>query len=350
MAPASEDDEDGEGDRPPQTAGTAAEKVHLVVAEDRGDVDRTMALLLSSILLVGVLMGIGTATAVTVTVRRGLRPLGRVASQAASIDEKSLAFRFPLDRLPSELVPICLRLNESLERLEGAFQRERRFTGDVAHELRTPIAELRSLADVALKWPDDPETSTVYFKDVQEIAKQMETMVTALLSLTRCQSGNLALYRESVLVSDVIREIWGRCEGQAADKALAVDFDVPAGVSLDTDRTILAAILGNLSANAVEYTPHGGAVAFRAEKSGTEMRLTITNDCDGLTMEDLPHLFEPFWRKDPARTDGSHCGLGLTLAEAYCKSMGWSIKAHLLRPCSLSITVVAPMSCVLTGP
>jgi two-component system sensor histidine kinase QseC len=94
-------------------------------------------------------MVVGTAVIVALTVRRGLRPLGRVAEEAATIDA-----------MPGALKPICLRLNDSLERLEAAFARERRFTADVAHELRTPIAELRCLADVALKWQGEPESGS----------------------------------------------------------------------------------------------------------------------------------------------------------------------------------------------
>ncbi|MHB8969164.1 MAG: ATP-binding protein [Pirellulaceae bacterium] len=350
-----DEDEEGAGDtvpelRAPPANEIPAEHVELVVVMDRGEVDRTMALLWSSILAVAVLLVAGTATIVTVIVRRGLRPLDRVASQAASIDESSLAHRFNLDRLPSELQPICLRLNELLQRLEVAFQRERRFAANIAHELRTPIAELRSLAEVVLKWPDDPETSIAYFHDVHEIARQMEATVITLLSLARCQSGRLTVSREQVLLSDTIREVWDRYQRPAADKGLAVVFDVPADMSWEADRAILDAILANLMANSVEHTSLGGTITIRAEQVCARTMLTITNDCEGLTAEDLPHLFEPFWRKDAARTDGSHCGLGLTLVKDYCQIMEWDIRADILRPDSLSLTIVAAHLPKLTRP
>jgi signal transduction histidine kinase len=85
----------------------------------------------------------------------GLSPLNQLANQAASITADSLATRFPTEIWPGELTPISSRLNDLLERLEQSFERERRFSADLAHELRTPIAELRSLAELALKWPED---------------------------------------------------------------------------------------------------------------------------------------------------------------------------------------------------
>ena len=93
------------------------------------------------------------------------------------------------------------------------------------------------------------------------------------------------------------------------------------------DRAILDAILANIMANSVEHTSLGGTITIRAEQVCARTMLTITNDCEGLTAEDLPHLFEPFSHKDAARTDGSHCGLGLTLVKDYCQSMEWDITA-----------------------
>jgi two-component system sensor histidine kinase QseC len=113
-----------------------------------------------------------------------LRPLSSLAKRAETIHASSLQLRFPTDNIPVELLPIAQRLNDLLARLEASFAREQRFSADVAHELRTPIAELRTLAEVALKWPDDVNQAAL--KEALNIALQMESVATGLMALARC--------------------------------------------------------------------------------------------------------------------------------------------------------------------
>ena len=270
FAPVAEDEDLAEGAASRKTNGTTSGKRVIVsVAQDRSELKQIMAVLFSALLGIAAFMAIGTVAVVGFVVRRGLSPLHGVASQAARIDAQTLGFRFSLAGLPGELQPICLRLNESLERLQEAFQRERRFTADVAHELRTPIAELRALAEVALKWDGDRETSLGYFKDARDIARQMEATVATLLSLARCQSGTMTVVRESVNLGEVIRKAWDGHQQEAAQRHLDVTFDLPERLLLDTDRTMLHAIMSNLFANAAQYTRIGGTVACKAVANGS---------------------------------------------------------------------------------
>ena len=212
----------------------------------------------------------------------------------------------------------------------------------MAHELRTPIAELRALADVALKWDGDRETSLGYFKDAQDVARQMERIVTTLLSLARCQSGTMTVVREGVNLGDLIREVWDGHRQAAAERHLAVTFDVAGQMVIETDRTMLHSIVSNLLANAAQYARVGGTVACRAVANGSGLKLTVTNDVDCLSPDDLPHMLEAFWRKDAARTDGSHCGLGLTLVAAYAAALGGKIEVSLLQHDTLCAALDLP--------
>jgi two-component system sensor histidine kinase QseC len=292
--------------------------VTLVVARDRGALDHTLAGIGTGLLLVGALVLAAAALLVTLAVRRGLAPLDAVGQQAASIDAASLQTRFSTDSLPAELRPITERLNDLLARLDEAFQRERRVTADIAHELRTPIAELRALTECGMKWPEEAS-----FRDAHQIALRMETLVTGLLALARHEAGHQSIAREAVALDKLVNEVWQPLAQRASERQLAVTIAV-AG-TWQTDPALLRLIVANLLANAVEYTPARGQLRI----VGTDASLEIANTVTGLTPEELPHLFERFWRKDAARADAGHSGLGLAVAQSAAAALGLQLTADM---------------------
>lgn len=292
--------------------------VTMVVARDRGALDRTLAGIGAGLLLIGGMALAATALIVSIAVRHGLAPLDAAGQQAAAIDASTLQMRFATDTMPVELRPIMARLNDLLARLDEAFQRERRVTADIAHELRTPIAELRALAEVGVKWPEEAT-----FQDTLQIAQRMETLVSGLLALARHDAGHQAVAREPVALRTVVDEVWAPLAQRARSRQLEVAMDVSG--QWTTDPMLLRMIVGNLLSNAVEYTSEHG----RIRVAGDESRLEVSNTTDQLTREDLPHLFERFWRKDAARTNDGHTGLGLTLARAGSTALGLQLSAEM---------------------
>jgi two-component system sensor histidine kinase QseC len=297
----------------------------LVVAADRHDLDATLATLATVLITAGLLTGLITVPLVRYAVQRGHAPLGQLAQQTAAITADSLQTRFPVATLPAELHPIARRLNDLLARLEDSFERERRFSADLAHELRTPLAELRTLAEVELAWPEGGEPAR--HAETLAIALQMETMVARLLELARCENGKVPLKLEAVPLAALVEEVWQVLAGRAKERELAIHFDIPPDAIILTDRAMLRAILVNLLANLVEYTPAGGRGEIRWHPKAGELK--FSNPAGDLTAADLPHLFERLWRKDPARSGGEHCGLGLALSRAMAKALGASLAARL---------------------
>jgi two-component system sensor histidine kinase QseC len=296
----------------------------VVVAADRRSLDQTLDTLATVLALTGLLTIAITVPVVNFSLRRGHAPLGRLARQAAAITADSLQTRFPVDSMPEELRPITSRLNDLLGRLEESFERERRFSADLAHELRTPLAELRSLAEVELAWPETEDAEK--HRETLDIALQMEAMVTRLLEMARGENRKIPLQSETVLMAPLLDEVWQPLAGRAERKQLAFTFNVPPDAVLQTDRTLFRSILANLLANAVEYTPQNGRGEINWKMDTGE--LTVSNTVHDLDAADVPHLFERLWRKDKSRTGGEHCGLGLALSRTFAGLLGFDLKAE----------------------
>jgi signal transduction histidine kinase len=325
-------DEDSDAPTAPHLPGA----VTLVVAHNRTELDERLRLLATTLLVVTGATVAAAAALVAMGVRRGLLPLASLAARAASIDATSLQSRFPTADTPEELLPICGRLNELLARLESSFDRERRFSADVAHELRTPIAELRSGLEVALKWPDDTSRA---LQDALATTLQMEGITTSLLALARHEAGLQPVSSAPVGIAESLRQAWQPLAGQAGEKGLSVTFDVTEDLRCQADALLLRLVLSNLLANAVEYSPPNSPVSCRATMADGSWLLSVSNGTVDLGAEDLPHLFERFWRKDPARSPAGRSGLGLALATACATAMGMRMAAQMPASTTLEITL-----------
>jgi signal transduction histidine kinase len=314
--------------RPPG-APPLTKEVILVAAFHRQELDQRLRYIGMVLLVGGLGMAAAAIVAVSFIVRRGLRPLSTVADRAATIDASSLQLRFPTENLPAELLPIATRLNDLLTRLEDSFARERRFSADVAHELRTPIAELRALAEVALKWPEDQQATQHALQDALAIALQMESIATGLIALARCEGNLLTVQSESVAIRALIQDVLTPLTASASAKQLDIALDLPKEACWYTDAAALRSIVANLVTNAIDYSPAASPIRVRLYKNGAGEELSIINQNVYLAPEDLPHLFERFWRKDPARSSQLNSGLGLALAKAYAQSLGMKLQAEL---------------------
>ena len=170
-------------------ASPSAVPVFLVVASDCSGLNEDLWQLVAIAAASGAVLLGATFWLIPRALREGLRPLERLGERAAAIDSHSLATRFSVSDLPEELRPIAIRLNDLLGRIEDSFERERRFSADLAHELRTPLAELRSLVECSLRWPEtrDPDEH----HEILAISGQMEGIVSHLLALARGEQGEV---------------------------------------------------------------------------------------------------------------------------------------------------------------
>jgi len=308
--------------------GREAVRLNLVVANNRAFVDiRSRQLVVT--LLIASLCGVFTTWFIVRSgVNRGLSPLNDLGNQLSGVEPQNIRLRVLSEEMPVELQPVSRALMELVERMEKGFERERRFSGDVAHEFRTPIAELRAMAEVAIRWPH--RASVDDYQDVLAISVRMEEMIEALLELSRVEGGSVMKDLSPVPLQAAILKCWEPYSEKAAAKHLELFCDVVDSVVVHANAGMLDLILKNLLENAVEYSPEGEQIVASLEMQGDQSAwFAIENLAVNLQFTDVDHLFERFWRGDDSRSNVRHTGLGLSLAYSCARTMGMELVASL---------------------
>lgn len=312
----------------------------VVVAGDLGQVAQTLGTVRNILISVGVFAFLAVLAGVPSVVWKSFRPLDRLSEDAAALDASRLNYRFKSEGLPTELHPIVARLNELFARLETAFDRERRFSADAAHELRTPLAELRSLAEIALKWPPSPAETRTAFEDTLAIARKLEVVVAGLLAIARSETGATIGNRSRVDLAALVRGQARRLSTDAERKNVQINIHAPDRFPVSSDAALLHTIVANLFDNAVEYSVPGGEIRLKLERlpDGTGF-FSMSNPAPDLSPEDIPLLFDRFWRKEISRSDSKHSGLGLSVVGAAATALGLTVVPGLSPPDRLVITM-----------
>lgn len=318
-------------------------QIELVVGRSTAEILATLTRIravLIGVCLLAVLLSIALAAWI---VRRSLRPVDELGRQIAQVGADGLAMRIVGTQTPTELAPIVSRLNDLLARLETAFERERRFTGDVAHELRTPLAGLRSKLELALSRDRTPETYQAALRDCLTIDLQMQRMVETLLGLARADAGLCELRHENVDVSQLARECWTPVAERALGRRLKVEWRLNGAGTVRTDRQRLSLVIHNILDNAVTYANDGGRLIIAAANANGSLELTFNNTGSRLGPDQVRHVFDRFWRGDSSRSlTAGHVGLGLPLCKAVIEELGGSIRAAVSEGGEFTIEIQVP--------
>ena len=298
----------------------------IAVACETASMDGMLARLGQLLVAVGVVTSGLLAAIMSWVVRRGLAPLGSLAARIDSIGEADLSARIDLPGCPRELGVVVERTNEMLGRLEAAVAREKGFTADAAHELRTPLSGLRATLEVALSRPRESAEYRRAMDECLAIARQMQTMVGNLLDLARLDAAPAGLDLRRVAVADLLAESWKPLEQRARQRGLRIAEPQANGVCVHTDREKLQQVLCNLLDNAVSYADEGGVIEAMVGQAAERVSITIRNSGSTVPPGLAARVFDRFWRGDAARHDtGLHCGLGLALCRRLVEVLGGTI-------------------------
>ena len=313
-----------EGPDRPQAA-----RVMIVVARGVEDLIAAERMVLLSCLATAgtllVLLSVSTWRAVS----RALKPADRLASTLRKLDVDHLPEKIEFGPLPAELQPVARTTQELVRRLDEALQRERRTTANIAHELRTPISELVTVSEVALHEDEDQLAQREAIETIRTVAWRMGRMVSSLLKLARLESEDPPAIREQVDLPELVRAVHQGLTLSHNGSEPEVVLDLPPAGSLaavvEVDPDALSIVVTNLLENALHYGSREQAVVVDLALNGNGARLRIRNHIEDLDPLDVKRFREPFWRKDRARSDQDHSGLGLALAQVVSEQSGWSI-------------------------
>jgi signal transduction histidine kinase len=314
----------------------------LIVARERERLDGDVRRLERWVAGVGVGLMLALAGLTQLGLRLGLRSLDRLTRQVRALDVTSLGTRVAVEAPPAEIAVVVEQVNALLDRLEAGFRRERRLSSDIAHELKTPIAELRNLTEIGGRWPGDRAAARRFFEDARLIALQMERVVVHLVALARYDEGGEPVRLAPVLIAELVEAAWKSVAREATARRVECRQEISPALRFQTDPDKLALIVGNLLSNAVTYSPPGSAVVCTSAEGNGRASVTFSNRSENLEPPDLAVMFDRFWRKDEARTGGHHVGLGLALVRAMADLLAIRIDTRLDPDRTFRITLSVP--------
>jgi signal transduction histidine kinase len=301
--------------------------LRMIMARERESLDKQLAQS-SQILFIG--MGsvwLMMIIFLSLLIRRNLSPLSLLAKEVKLIGSESLDHRIGSKGLEiEELSPIINQINNLLARIESAFRREKQFSAHVAHELRTPVAELRSLAAVSQRFIGNSNKLRPLLEDLESLGSQMQEMIISLLSLARSENETsdlkqLAVEFPSWLIA-LEAEFDESCRG-------SLEWQDSATLIVYTDPAALRMLFRNLVCNAVQHgiREESIKISWRAERN--TVTLQVSNSAPVLAKDDLDKLTNRFWRGDSSRKEDGHLGLGLSICRALAAKLQLQLELEL---------------------
>ncbi|MDQ0080821.1 two-component system OmpR family sensor kinase [Variovorax boronicumulans] len=328
---------DGFGEEPtrmvsvPVPGRGASSLLAVQVAGSLDDVNRTVAMASVLFLILGgaLLLALGAAGALIT--RRAFGAIDDVVQQAHRIGDANLGERLPHPGTNDEIGRLVDTLNAMLARIEQGMEAQRRFTADASHELRSPLSRLRTELELALRRPREPVAYVETLHSSLEEVESLTLLVEELLVLARLDAGQERDAAETVSLNVLAEEAVRRLEPMARERRLEISLEPAPPVAARVARGAASLALANLLDNALKFSPAGTTVrvSLRADVEVNEAVISVADSGPGIRGDELPHLFERFYRGATARSDEKTpgLGLGLALSQAVVHAHGGRIEA-----------------------
>ncbi len=297
------------------------------VASSLASVDDALAVVRRALLIGSLLSLVLAAIGGHVLARAALRPIAAITETAHRItDARDLSQRIPVTLHTDELGQLTDTINDMLGRLEEAFEAQQRLVADVSHELRTPLTTIQGNLDLLRRGAiQDPALRGEALRAIGDETARMRRLVSDLLLLAQADAG-LQLHRQPVELDTLLLEVYRQAQVMADGVTVRLGAEDQAVVLGDADR--LKQLLLNLVVNALNYTPAGGAVTLTLRRSNGWVQVVVADTGVGIEADDLPHIFDRFYRADRSRSRSGGSGLGLSIAQWIAHAHGGRIEVE----------------------
>jgi signal transduction histidine kinase len=312
-----------------------------LVAEQQQVQDAALRTLLAQCLGAAGIVGVLALGAGWLMAGRVLRPLHRITATARSVADRSLGERIRLTGPPDELKELADTFDAMLERLDRAFDGQRRFVANASHELRTPLTVSRTLIQVALGRPDCPPELRRLGTDLLAVNTQQEELTDGLLALARSEHLHADDTAHNALdLADIAREAVAGCGAEGATRRIRLAAEYRAAPTVG-DRVLLGLVVRNLVLNAVRHNHEHGWVRVRTGGADGAAQLTVDNTGPVVPDEEIEEIFQPFHRLGASRT-GAGAGLGLSIVRSVVHAHGGRVSARPRAGGGLTVRVRLP--------
>jgi two-component system, OmpR family, sensor kinase len=276
---------------------------------------------------------------------RAIQPIAAISRTASRIAEGNLSERIDTSGTDSELDQLSLVLNQTFERLNDAFERQKQFTADASHELRTPVTILLAETQRILKRDRTPAEYQDALRTCQETAERMRHLIEDLLVMARQEAAGAQASRQTCDLSAILRNTSAQLQPLAATRGITQEIHLQPAFCR-ADPASIAILAANLVGNALQHHRVGMPDSFIRLTTGyddDQVFFSVTDNGPGIPVEDQPHIFERFYRVDKARTgDTGHTGLGLAIARTIARNHGGEITLRSTPGQGTSFTVTFP--------
>lgn len=333
-------------DRPNPIPGSNISRIIAALPTDVAELPSQ--LLVGTMIMLAPIIFIISMIVAYLVVGNAFRPVDQLINEVEAItDGRSLHRRLPADASNDELSRLGLTVNAMLSRLETSFAALRRFTADASHELKTPLTVLRADVERAMHPKTTRVERMVALEEALQETARMADLVDSLLTLARADEGRFDVHRTPVEVEALMREVYETAVILGEDAGLAISMPSLENAIVMGDRTRLRQLLLNLVTNAIKYTPRGGRVDVSVTRRlNDEIGIVVRDTGVGIAANDLPHIFDRFWRADRARSRASErggFGLGLSISQWIVQAHGGTLMAQSRLGRGSVFTVVLPV-------
>ena len=247
---------------------------------------------------------------------KSIRPIEKVIATAEKMTQANLDQRIPLPYHHDELYRLSATFNALLNRMEDAFQREKHFTANASHELKTPLAIVKGTLEVLVRKPREREHYETRIQFCLKELNRMARLIDQLLMLARYESNKMNAHIETIVLSQHIESVVERMQQSASTKDIAISIDNTESDLIRADSGMLDMIFENILTNAIKYSPTGSSITIAVKRVANTIVCSITDHGIGIPKEKLPAIFERFYRVDESRNSSTGgFGLGLSIVK-----------------------------------